>query len=368
MRRPPARVQATFLPTENDQTMPDILPVTLLTGFLGSGKTTVLNHLMQQPALRDALVIINEFGEIPLDHLLVAHSTENLIVPLASGCLCCTIREDLVSTLQAVRTAHLQDGHCTLRRVVIETTGLADPVPIVHTLLRHADIAPHFALDGIIVTADLASAADTLDQHAEAVKQVAMADSLLLTKADLCTPEQIAAVQARLRAINPAAPLHLVRNGEVPAPAVLDLGPGRDSPADAVRWLREAAYVPRAASCVAAPVASARQPHGHHDERIHAFCFATDQSVGEQALEGWLQMLASFMGSNILRMKGILNIEGRPAPVLVQGVQHIFHPPVALPAWPDADRRSRLVFITRDIGRETIESTFRAFLKPASRS
>lgn len=354
--------------------MPDILPVTLLTGFLGSGKTTVLNRLMQAPAFRDTLVIINEFGEIPLDHLLVAHSTENLVIPLASGCLCCTIREDLVSTLRSVRAAHLRDGQCTLRRVVIETTGLADPVPIIHTLLRHPDIVPHFALDGIAVTVDLASAMATLDAQPEAIKQVAMADSLLLTKPDLCTPEQIVAVRSRLQTLNPAAPQHLAGNGAVAASAVLDLCRMPGSPAAATRWLQEAVYAPRpdmyapaSRAKGLAPVAQARSPHSAHDDRIHAFCLTTDEPVGEQALEGWLQMLAGFMGSNILRMKGILNIAGREGPVLVQGVQHIFHPPVSLPAWPDGDQRSRLVFITRDISRESIENSFRAFLQPASR-
>ncbi len=166
----------------------DLIPVTLLTGFLGSGKTTVLNHLVHQPELKDALVIINEFGEMALDHLLVAHSIENLALEMSSGCLCCTIRSDLAKTLRDITWRFARNGQRQFRRVLIETTGLADPAPILHTLMTDPAIVRSYRLDGIVATIDMASGADTLDQHAEAIKQAALADALLLTQSDLATP------------------------------------------------------------------------------------------------------------------------------------------------------------------------------------
>jgi len=164
------------------ETMPDLIPATLLTGFLGSGKTTVLNRLVRQPEMADALVIINEFGEMALDHMLVAHSTENLIMEMGSGCVCCSIRSDLVKTLRDIIWRFSRDGRRQFQRVLIETTGLADLAPIIHTLMTHPQIAHKYRLDGIVATVDMATGMQTLNQHPEAVKQAAMADVLLLTK------------------------------------------------------------------------------------------------------------------------------------------------------------------------------------------
>ncbi len=167
-----------------------LIPISLLTGFLGSGKTTVLNHLLAQPELADALVIINEFGEMALDHMMVAHSTENLMMEMSSGCVCCTIRSDLVKALLDITWRFSRNGQRQFRRVLIETTGLADPAPIIHTLMTHPLIARRYRLDGIVTIVDLATGMHTLDQYKEAVKQAAVADALLLTKADLATDEQ----------------------------------------------------------------------------------------------------------------------------------------------------------------------------------
>ena len=365
---------------------PDLIPVTLLTGFLGSGKTTVLNHLVRQPEMADALVIINEFGEMALDHMLVAHSTENLVMEMDNGCVCCTIRGDLVKTLRDIAWRFSRDGQRQFQHVLIETTGLADPAPIIHTLMTHPQIAPKYRLDGIVTTVDLATSMQTLDQHPEAIKQAAMADVLLLTKSDLVTEDRRDALLNRLHELNPAAPLYQVRNGEIEANKLLNLGlftPNRKT-ADVVRWLKEEAYASSAFRPVLVPQAVGKKPFmqrlsitqqptaGHdvnrHNDHIHAFCFAIDTPISDETLAAWLEILMSFVGSNILRVKGILNVEGNPLPVVIHGVQHIFHPPVTLPAWPSEDRRSRLVFITHDVGKDVIEKTFHAFRQVSSSS
>lgn len=355
-----------------------LIPVTLLTGFLGSGKTTILNHLVRQPELADALVIINEFGEMALDHLLVAHSTENLVMEMSSGCLCCTIRGDLVKTLHDIVWRFSRSGQYRFRRVLIETTGLADPAPIIHTLMTHPKIAPKYRLDGIVAAVDLVTGMHTLDQHREAIKQAAVADTLLLTKADLATDAQRTALLHRLDGINPAAARWETRNGEIEPQKVLNLGLfcAESKTPDVARWLKEEAY--------SEPLSHSHHGHDHHahahpehddghhhehthdhhdvnrhDDHIRAFCFSIDEPIPESVLIAWLDILMDFVGSNILRIKGILNVEGQDQPLVVHGVQHIFHPPVPLPAWPDKDRRSRLVFITRDVEQDIIETIFR---------
>jgi G3E family GTPase len=359
----------------------DLIPITLLTGYLGSGKTTVLNHLVRQPALADALVIINEFGEMALDHLLVAHSTENLAMEMSSGCLCCTIRGDLVKTLRDITWRFARNGQRQFRRVLIETTGLADPAPIIHTLMAHPQIAPKYRLDGIVATVDMATGMHTLNQHREAIKQAAMADTLLLTKSDLVSEEQHGELLRRLEDINPAAPRWQVHNGQIAPQKVLNLGlfTAASKTPDVMRWLKEEAYA------TTSPREHVHEHHEHgnhhdhddhahhheqghehqdvnrHDDHIRAFCFSIDEPIPEEVLAAWLEVLLSFVGSRILRVKGILNVEGSEQPIVVHGVQHIFHPPVSLPAWPSEDRRSRLVFITQDVGRDAIEKTFRAF-------
>ncbi len=354
-----------------------LIPVSLLTGFLGSGKTTLLNHLVRQPELADALVIINEFGEMALDHMLVAHSTENLVMEMSSGCVCCSIRGDLVKTLRDITWRYSRNGQRWFRRILIETTGLADPAPIIHTLMTHPQIAPKYQLDGIVATVDMAAGMHTLDQHREAVKQAAVADALLLTKADLATEKQRSALLRRLDAINPAAPRWEVGNGEIAAEKVLNLGlfTAKGKPPDVARWLSEEAY----AESESHGHAHEHHDHSHdhldphdraqahddhdvnrHDDHIRAFCFTVEQPIPEETLADWLELLMSFVGSRILRIKGILNIEGNARPVVVHGVQHIFHPPVTLPAWPSEDRRSRLVFITHGVSRDVIEETFHA--------
>ena len=363
-----------------------LIPVSLLTGFLGSGKTTILNHLVSQPELADALVIINEFGEMALDHKLVAHCTENLVMEMSSGCVCCNIRGDLVKTLRDIVWRYSRNGQRWFRRVLIETTGLADPAPIIQTLMTQPQISRRYRLDGIVTAVDLATGMQTLDQHNEAVKQAAVADALLLTKADLVTDEQREALLNRLAVINPAASRWEVRNGEVAVQKVLNLGlfTAEGKSPDVARWLSEEAY-------------TALSPHGHahahhdqdhqhdghnhpmhghahghdhhdlnrHDDHIRAFCFTVEKPIPEETLTDWLDLLMDFAGSRILRVKGILNVEGNAQPVVLHGVQHIFHPPVNLPVWPSGDRRSRLVFITYGVSADVIEKAFRALAEGA---
>jgi G3E family GTPase len=345
---------------------PAPIPVTLLTGFLGSGKTTVLNHLVRQPELADTLVIINEFGEMALDHLLVAHSTENPVLELSSGCLCCTLRSDLVKTLREVTWRFSRNGRRQFRRVLIETTGLADPAPILHTLMADPQIAAKYRLDGVVATIDLATGWDTLEQHPEAVRQAAMADVLLLTKADLASAERRAALLRRLDGINRAAPRRAACKGVIAPAQLLDLGPviAEDRLPDVERWLGKAAH-----AGTFAQASPARHDHGltghgphdasGHDDGIRAHCFTMDEPIPEGMLDAWLNTLAGSLGGGILRVKGIVGIEGHDTPVAIHGVQHVFHPPASLPAWPGGDRRSRWVFITRNVGREAIEATFR---------
>lgn len=366
-----------------DTSLPDAkrIPVTLLTGFLGSGKTTLLNELVRQPCMSRALVIINEFGEIGLDHELFSASTDGEQIELSNGCICCSIRTDLAQTLRDAVWRFSREGKRQFDRLIIETTGLADPAPIVHTLMSEARVARHYALDGIVTVMDAVSGSTTLDRHEEALRQAAMADLLLITKQDMASREQLDALHHRLAAINPSAPQQLLDHGRIEADELLGLGPeDMDArSADIQRWLGEAASnaTPHSptlsagamfASVARAEVQPGRMPAAplpdpnRHDEHIRAHCFVFERPIRASRLEAWLSMVTSLMGHDMLRIKGMLDIEGRDRPLVIHGVQHLFHPPVELEAWPGDERFSRLVFITRDIPRETLEMTLGDFL------
>ena len=320
-----------------------MIPVSVLTGFLGSGKTTLLGRLLRDPAFARTAVIINEFGEIGLDHDLIATSDESF-VELTTGCLCCTVRGDLVRTLEELLRRREAGEAPRFERVVIETTGLADPAPILHALMTDPALAGQLALGGVVTTVDAVNGAGTLDQHAAAVKQVAVADRLVLTKRDLLTADPDGLVR-HLRQLNPAAPLVPVLQGAADPSLVLDCGlydPLGKAP-DVGRWLAAEAH-----------------GHGHgahdHDEAITSFAIIRERPVRAVALTLFLEALAEHAGTDLLRMKGIVSIAESPdRPAVIHGVQHVFHPPSWLARWPSDDRRSRLVFITRGIPQAWIE-------------
>jgi G3E family GTPase len=346
------------------------LPVSLLTGFLGSGKTTVLNHLVRQPALAKTVVVINEFGEIGLDHDLMESSNEDLVL-LQNGCLCCTIRDDLADTLRSLFLRRVKGEISEFDRIIIETTGLADPAPILHTLMTDRLLGVRYRLDGVITTVDAATGQATLDRQIESVKQAAVADRLLLTKTDLVGPQETAALMQRLRALNPAAPILQALNGAVDPARLFDAGlyDPKTKSFDVQRWLNAEAYTEPADDH------HDHGEHGHHDEdadhdhrahahdvnrhdeHISAFCVALDTPILAGAFDLWLDVLLAWRGEDMLRIKGILNIEGLPGPIVIHGVQHVFHPMVQLKRWPSADRRSRIVFIGRDLDEAALRDT-----------
>ena len=358
------------------------IPVTVLTGFLGSGKTTLLNKLLRRPELADTAVIINEFGEIGLDHLLVEKSDDEGMVTLNSGCLCCTVRGDLVRTMSELFLKRSRGEVSPFKRMVVETTGLADPAPILHTLMTDPLLASRYRLDGVVTTVDGVNGASTLDNHEEAVKQAAVADRLLLTKVDIADAPKLADLKHRLQHLNPGAPFHEVATGEIDPNQILNAGlynPDTKS-ADVKKWLQAEAYEG------GHDHGHGHHHHGHdhghahghshdhghgeqdphdvnrHDDRIRSFCMTFDEPMSWSTVAAAFDALVTYRGPDLLRMKGILNVKDTDKPVVIHGVQHVFHPPATLDAWPEGDdRKSRVVFITKDIGESTIRKVFASF-------
>ena len=326
------------------------LPVSIITGFLGSGKTTLLNRLLQDPAMAGAAVIINEFGEIGLDHLLIATPNENTVL-LSSGCICCTVRGDLVNTLRDLDAQRRKGDLPPFDRILIETTGLADPVPIVQTVVTDEKLAPAYMLDSVVTLVDAVNGLRQLETQPESVKQAALADRLLITKTDLPEATAVPALTARLTELNPGAEVLHVARGVVAASALFGAALAPESrAADLRRWLRDEQYVR-----VEARQSPLGAVVGPHDAGIRSYSILLDEPLTAAGLTAWLTAIASLRGAELLRVKGLLNVDGEP--VAVHAVQTLIHEPVTLAQWPDEERRSRLVFITRGMDREALEST-----------
>jgi G3E family GTPase len=329
-----------------------LTPVTVLTGFLGSGKTTLLNKLLRWPALSDTAVIINEFGDVPIDHLLVRESNEQISV-LDSGCICCTVQGDLVRTLRDLYFKRSNGEVPPFKRVIIETTGLADPAPILHTLIEMPVVAARYSLSGVVTTVDAEYGSQQLDAQFESVKQAAVADRIVITKADQTDAETVEQLKQRLASLNPSARILTASHGDIDPGLLLDTGLYRvdgKSP-DVAKWLGGAAYRPL------------KQSSSPHDARIRTFSFAYDEPVSWTGLLDAIGMVQALRGDYVLRMKGIVNAEGESHPRVVHAVQHTLYPDATLPAWPDDDHRTRLVFIVRDIEESFLTLTLNSFLR-----
>ena len=331
------------------------IPVTVITGFLGSGKTTLLSSILKKKEMQKTAVIINEFGEIGLDHALIEHTDEN-IVELQSGCICCTIQGDLNKTLIDLFDKMMNGKVSSFNRILIETTGLANPVPIIHTLMSSIELIRIYSLDGVITVVDSVNGEKTLDLHEESLKQLALAEKIILSKTDIVDKDEIKSLIYRIKEINPVSQIIFSKFGNIPLEEIFGLGaydPYKKS-ADVKKWLAAEKY-------------KDKKHHHHHDvnrhnENIRAFSMMSENPVNMIAFSFFRDMITAALGANLLRMKGIINIAGEERPAVIHGVQHIFHPVQWLETWPDNDRRTKLVFITQNIKKEQIEDFFRPLM------
>ncbi len=336
------------------------IPVNVITGFLGSGKTTLLQRLLASPALADTAVLVNEFGEVGLDHHLLRR-LDSEVVLLQSGCLCCTIRGDLSAAMRDLYSRRERGQVPAFRRLAVETTGLADPVPILSTVMAEPVLRHHFRLGNVVTTVDAVNGLTHLERHEESAKQAAVADRIVITKTDIADDHDLVELRRRLALLNPAAAQLQTAPGAALDPDLIlarDLYDLNGRAEEVRRWLM-----------IESERAHAAASHHHHpdvnrhDASIHAFCLRFDRPLDWTAFGIWLTMLLHAHGADILRVKAMLNIAESPGPVVVHGVQHLVHPPDHLPQWPDDDHNSRIVFIARGLSREVIERSLAAFAR-----
>jgi G3E family GTPase len=334
-------------------------PVNIVTGFLGSGKTTLLREVLRRAEFSDTAVIVNEFGEVGLDHVLLEEVEEGVLL-LESGCICCTIRSDLKETIRNLHDKAARGDIPKFSRVVIETTGLADPAPIVSTIAADPIIRNHYRVANVICTVDAQNGLHTIGAQPEAKKQISVADRLLVTKADLVTDESIAELTQGLKRLNPLAPISTSCGSGFDADFLFgdDIGDEKKRGQEAERWLKSVQEFERS-----------EHRHGHHhdhdlhdDHSTNSFVLRYAYPIDWTAFGIWLTALLHAHGEKILRVKGILNVAESSTPVVLHGVQHVVHPPLHLEHWPDEDRTSRIVFITRGISETKIRRSLDAFL------
>jgi G3E family GTPase len=344
------------------------IPVTIITGFLGSGKTSLLNSLLKNPTFKNTVTIVNEFGEIGLDHQLIETIDDNTVL-LSSGCLCCTVRDDLISTFEDLLRSRDNNRIAPFERVIVETTGLADPPPILHTIMGHKYLSLRYRLEGIVTLVDCVNGIETLHQFPEAAKQVAVADRIIISKRDIATNAQYDNLIIDLKKLNPGAPLIDTQNAANLASQILDCGlynPDSKQP-DVRRWLNEEALN---------EILDNHEGHNHgsktstqpdvnrHSSSIRAFCFSSLIPVNLQAYEVFIELLRAVHGANLLRVKGIVYLKDKPdQPLIVQGAQHVFHPPSFLESWSATEKSTKLVFIVKDISPEIIEKLWAALIR-----
>jgi G3E family GTPase len=327
------------------------IPVSIVTGFLGSGKSTLINKLLKRPDMNRVAVIVNEFGEQSIDHDLIEVSSEQMML-LNNGCLCCVLRGDLQETLRDLFVKRRMGEIVDFERVIIETTGLADPAPVMQTLMSDTMLQGQYRLDCVVTLVDAVNGLQQMETMSEPVKQSALADRIVITKSDLADEATVQAVEARVRELNPQVPIKRSVNGEIDLAFLIDVGltSARSRLEDVERWMG-----------AETPYGHDEHDHAHrHDATVKSFTLRYAKPFTWAAFSQSLEVLTALRGPDLLRVKGLVNVEGREGPLVVQGVQHLFHPPIELAAWPSEDRATRIVFITRGIERQVVENLFSA--------
>jgi len=325
--------------------LPGTIPVTVITGFLGAGKTTLIRHLLRTEGMDRVALIVNEFGAEPIDHVLLETSSERITL-LDNGCICCSMRGDLQETLVKLFARRRAGEVIDYDRVIVETSGLADPAPILHTLMLDADLQRTYRLDAVVTLVDAVNGLEQLDTLVEPTKQAAVADRLVITKCDIASAEAVAALRARLQTLNPYAEIAEASQGEIDPAFLTGIAPRSRRGSDPSRWLGATGE---------GDTPLQRRALGAHSSGVEAFCLTDDRPFTRDELESCLETLGRLRGPDLLRVKGLIDVVGETGPVVIHAVQHVRHRPVSLEGWGGTERKTRIVFITRNIPRAAVE-------------